>query len=98
MPLAVSEVLAIPNPVEDVNTTTFFVQGQGIAGIAVEIFDLAGQRVFDSGFTKGNRLDWHLQSENGLTVANGVYLYVVTVKGYDGTEVKSEIHKLVVLR
>jgi len=97
VPLVVSEVLAIPNPVKDVHTMTFLAEGQGIAGLEVEVFDLAGKRVFSSS-AKGNKLDWHLQSNEGSLVANGVYLYVVTVKGYDGTEVKSEIKKLVVLR
>jgi hypothetical protein len=31
-------------------------------------------------------------------MANGVYLYVVTVKGWDGSIIRSEVRKLVILR
>ncbi len=30
------------------------------------------------------------------TLANGVYLYVVAVKGYDGKVINSEVRKLVI--
>ena len=41
---------------------------------------------------------YDLSDEHGNVSANGVYLYVVTVKGWDGTTVRSEIRKLIVLR
>jgi hypothetical protein len=31
-------------------------------------------------------------------IANGVYLYVVRVRGFDGREYASEVRKLVILR
>jgi len=74
------------------------VEGSGIRDIAVQVFNLTGVRVFDSGFVQGNQLDWHLQSDEGFIVANGVYLYVVTVRGWDDSIIRSEVRKLVVLR
>ena len=59
----------------------------------VEVFSLSGRRVFQSGWTTGRRLSWDLS-----TIANGVYLYVVTVQGADGQTATSKISKLVVLK
>jgi len=96
-PLAVSAVTNFPNPISG-NGTTFTVEGSGIRGIAVQVFNLTGVKVFDSGFVHGNQLDWHLQSDEGFIVANGVYLYVVTVRGWDGSIIRSEVRKLIILR
>jgi hypothetical protein len=73
----------------------FRVQGSGITSIQVRIFDLSGKQVFDSPETLGTTLDWHYRSSS---VANGVYLYVVTVRDTEGRKVTSKIHKLVILR
>jgi len=76
----------------------FAVAGQGIEDARVQIYDLAGQRIFDSGYEKGQTVEWHLNTDAGHLAANGVYLYAVTVRGYDGREVMSKVGKLVVLR
>lgn len=60
--------------------------------------NLAGKRVFDSGFAAGKTLQWNLLNTKGSVVADRVYLYVVTVRGFDGTELKSEVQRVVVLR
>jgi hypothetical protein len=77
--------------------TTFVVDGQGIDAMGVEIFGLDGQRVFAQQ-AAGTRLTWNLSAENGQSVANGVYLYVVTVRGSNGQALRSNVQKLVVLR
>lgn len=59
----------------------------------VEVFSLSGRSVFQSGWTTGEQLLWNLSA-----VANGVYLYVVTVQGANGEVVTSKLQKLVVLR
>jgi hypothetical protein len=41
---------------------------------------------------------WTGLSSSGQTLANGICLYVVTVKGYDGKIINSEVRKLVILR
>jgi len=94
---AVSAILVFPNPITT-SSAEFIVQGRGVEGIQVRVFNLAGAQVFDSGFVAGNTLEWNLMNGQGETVANGVYLYVVTVKGHDGSIIKSEIRKLVILR
>jgi len=62
------------------------------------VFNLAGQRVYESGFVPSSTLGWNLLNQRGERVANGVYLYVVTAKGFDGVVIRSKAKKLVVLR
>ncbi|MBI1741614.1 DUF11 domain-containing protein [Candidatus Acetothermia bacterium] len=80
------------------NAVQFKAEGQGIVGLQVQIFDLSGRRVRNSGFIKGNGLTWYLQDDRGNSVADGVYLYVMTVRGFDNKVIRSEVHKLVILR
>lgn len=77
----------------------FAVEGQRIAEIKVGIYSLKGKWIYDSGFVAGNRLTWHLESGRGeALVANGVYLYTLTVRDFNGEVVRSRVRKLVVLR
>ena len=75
----------------------FTAEGAGIMSIAVEIFDLRGRKVF-SDEALGNELIWLLRDDRGKALANGVYLYMVTVRGFDGSAIRREVRKLVVLR
>jgi hypothetical protein len=76
---------------------TFTALGQGITGIGVDIFDLNGRRIHAQEIA-GTRLRWDLRRPNGELIANGIYLYVVTVRGRDGTILRSEVSKLALLR
>jgi GH25 family lysozyme M1 (1,4-beta-N-acetylmuramidase) len=76
----------------------FAAVGDGIASLQVELFDLSGRKVFDSGEVQGNTFIWNLQNNAGRWLANGVYLYVVRVRGFNGELYVSEVKKLVVLR
>jgi hypothetical protein len=86
-----------PNPIRDVHTTTFSVKGVGIEEICVNIYDQTGLLVFTSGW-QPNDYDWHVESSDGETLANGVYLYVVLVRGVTGEVVVTETRKLAVYR
>jgi hypothetical protein len=74
----------------------FSAQG-AVKELRVEILALSGQKVFDSGPVLGNALDWKLLNSQGQPVANGVYLYAVTVRDPSGNVTK-KIGKLAVLR
>jgi hypothetical protein len=93
-------VTAVPNAVRDVHT--FHVKAESlemqIQQVQLTVFDSRGRRVSDSGWSSGRELAWHLTNERGSFVANGVYLYVVAVRGTDGRVVRSEMQKLTVLR
>lgn len=80
------------------NGVEFAIDGQGISSAQLEVFDLRGRNVFDSGEVQGNTFTWSLQNNAGQWLANGVYLYVVRVRGFNGEEYMSEVRKLVILR
>lgn len=100
IPLSVSKVYAAPNPASQRNDglVRFVAEGAGINQVRVEVFDLAGAKVFDSGFQAGRELSWNLLNNASRPVANGVYLYVVTAQGYGDQVSRSQVHKLVVLK
>jgi len=58
---------------------------------------LAGVKVFEQE-TFGNTLEFHALDDGGRPLANGVYLYMVTVKGFNGEMLRSEVRKLVIER
>lgn len=82
------------------NSFIFKVQARGLLKYAkIEILDLAGRGVFQSARMAGNTLRWNLRRNNdGAFVANGVYLYRVTIVGRDGEVIRSEIRKMLVMR
>jgi hypothetical protein len=79
------------------STLEFAVQGAGIVQTSVELFTLAGRR-FAHAIAAGTHVTLSLLDSHGGALANGVYLYVVTVRSWDGTERRSAVRKLAVLR
>jgi murein DD-endopeptidase MepM/ murein hydrolase activator NlpD len=80
------------------NLITFTVlMKEEIKNIELTIFDLSGKSVFYAS-CQGSEYAWSLLNDRGQRVANGVYLYVVRVRGFDGREYVSEVRKLVILR
>jgi hypothetical protein len=69
----------------------------GIKDFSVIIFDLSGKLVFRSDWVQ-NGFTWNLLDNRGQPLANGVYLYVITYRREDGTILRSEVKKLVILR
>jgi hypothetical protein len=80
------------------NGIEFAIDGQGVSSAQVEVFDLKGRKVFDSGEVQDNTFTWDLQNNAGQRLANGVYLYVVRVRGFKGEVYVSEVRKLVIVR
>ncbi len=76
----------------------FRVEGQQIAAVQVDVYNLKGEKLFDSGAVAGQTLRWDLQAGSSNRLANGVYLYVVTVRGTDGRVIRDQVRKLVLLR
>jgi N-acetylneuraminic acid mutarotase len=75
----------------------FSVQGSGIKAIELQLYELSGRRVLERS-TVGQSLAMELLDQSGKPLANGVYLYVITVQGDAGENARSEVRKLVVLR
>src|SRR2546421_6988405 len=55
-----------------------------VVQLRLEVYDEAGQKLFDTEQRGGNVLDWHLENSSGERVADGSYLWVVTVKSLSG--------------
>ncbi len=72
-------------------------EASGAKDLSIQIFNLSGKLVFHTDWVE-NGFEWNLLNDRGQRLANGVYLYVVYVKGWDGTVMRSEVKKLVILR
>ena len=81
----------------DEDATTFVAHGQGIRGLSVDVYSLDGEGVAHLS-APGQSLQWGHVNNEGQPVANGVYLYRVTVEGADGATMSGPVRKLVVLR
>jgi len=93
---AVESFAISPNPL-GMTGAKLLVKGTGIAGIKVEVFNLAGAKVFEQE-ASGDTLEFRAMDNKGNLLANGVYLYIVTVRGLDGEAIRSEVRKLVIIR
>jgi flagellar hook assembly protein FlgD len=74
------------------------VTAQAAERVELQVYNLNGQPVFDSGAVPGQTLQWNLQNNAGQLVANGVYLYRVTTWNAAGQATSSQIRKLFVMR
>lgn len=93
-PLAFREPIAIKR----LGGFSFAAFGTDIESLKLEVFDLTGRKLYDSGFVAGPALSWNPLANKGSRAANGVYLYVVTVRGFHGEMFRSQVKKLVLLR
>lgn len=94
---AVGLSLQAVNAISSLQEVRFQIQGSGVETAQVLVFDLSGNRLYDSGMTSPTALAWKLTTERGQRVANGVYLYIIRIRG-SGTEQTSAVHKLAVVR
>jgi hypothetical protein len=69
-----------------------------IESVRVQVYDLRGALIFDSGPTQGPTVQWNLNTTRGALASNGVYLYVLTARARDGSLLRSEVRKITVLR
>jgi hypothetical protein len=80
--LVVESFYAGPNPFAD--EVTFGYQGSGIASVmSVEVYDLAGHRVWADEQANVSEIVWDGTNDAGMQLANGGYIYLVTAT--DGT-------------
>lgn len=94
--LSLRRIVGPPNPLRK-ETGIFNVEGSAIEGIRLELFNLAGRKVFE-GEAQGKSLTFSTFNTRGRPLANGVYFYVLLVRGFDGKTIKSSIRRLVILR
>ncbi|MBI1744294.1 hypothetical protein HYR54_14670 [Candidatus Acetothermia bacterium] len=63
----------------------------------LQVFTLAGRKLVEQTEKTGS-LEFEGTTPNGDLLANGLYLYTLTVKGADGKLIRSELRKLAVRR
>jgi hypothetical protein len=80
--LVVTDVVVKPNPFDDEAIFTF--EGTGVPDtITVEIYDLSGHPVWSDTKANVTEIVWDGTDEAGMNLANGPYLYVMTLTGAD---------------
>jgi M6 family metalloprotease-like protein/uncharacterized repeat protein (TIGR01451 family) len=72
-------------------------EGVGIASVQLQLYNLAGQLILDQE-SQGDMLTLPAKTAQGRALANGVYLYVVRVRGFNEEVYVSEVRKLVIVR
>jgi hypothetical protein len=55
-----------------------------VVQLRLEVFNEAGQKLFDTELHGGNVLDWHLQDGAGERLPSGLYACVLTIKSLSG--------------
>ncbi len=70
------EAVVRPNPVKR-GDATFEVRGPDVEDLQVTIYDLAGKKVFTSGWQPGPTLLWDLRNDDGERLANGAYIFIL---------------------
>src|SRR5687767_4929894 len=61
-----------------------FVSPGTVVQLRLEVFNEAGQKLFDTELRGGNVLDWHLQDGAGERLQTGSYACVLTIKSLSG--------------
>jgi hypothetical protein len=51
--------------------------------VRLEVFNKAGELVYDSGFVAGAELTWGLRNMGGAEISSGLYAYPLTIKDAD---------------
>lgn len=94
-----TSIRVYPNPVTSVHTATFEVVGplaEQVSELRVGIYDLSGHLVWEES-VQGDVLLWHAETLSGEYLANGIYLFVVTMV-VDGQTLVVQQGKLAVLK
>ena len=61
-----------------------FTAASSVVQMRLEAYDLRGRKIFDNELRGGNVMDWHLETGQGQTLADGSYLCLITVKSLSG--------------
>ena len=101
--LKLKSVANWPNPFQEQTTFTFTAAGETRPSSGeIAIFTVSGRKIKTIRLTPNelnigfNRVDWDGRDEDGDRIANGTYMYRVTIE--DGEAKQQVIESLVVLR
>ena len=79
------------------NDFYFAAQEGKVDALQVDIYNIQGKEIYSGDARSGKATRWNLRTTLGNRVANGVYFYVVTVHGADGTMSRA-VGKIAVVR
>jgi len=83
---------------QDLKNGWLFRAAGEVSALRLEVTDLSGRTVYDSGFVKGESLSWTRVSGQNKPLSAGVYLYRLRAQDPNGAELTSELRKLIVRR
>ena len=67
-----------------------------ILNTTVDIFDLAGRKIWSFSQSSADDITWNLISNDGQRVKTGIYLYRVSIKTSD-SDITSKTNKMLVV-
>jgi len=91
------KIVVKPNPVRSI-LAVIEASDLSVTSISIDIYNLAGEHVFASGWLPGRRLEWDLRNDEGELLANGVYLFIARVRDASGSERRSAVRKVFIAR
>lgn len=100
VPGLVPEIFSVSNYPNPVRTSTKFViehdRPETVLESHLQIFDLAGRKIFDKQYSNSDNMRWDLQDSSGSTVSPGVYIYKISIKTLN-SEFTSKANKVIVV-
>ncbi len=95
--ILIRDVANYPNPFSE-DTNIIYLLNQGGAEVRIRIFTVGGRliRVIRDapGNLNYNQVSWDGRDEQGDEVASGIYLYVIDVKGEDGSTATTPVGRM----
>lgn len=93
------KVYNYPNPVKTTNTTTIIVENdrpETILNTYVEVFDIAGRKIWSKSQSNADNITWNLVTDNGSKAKTGIYFYRVNIKTTN-SDVCSKTNKMLIV-
>ncbi len=99
--ILIRDVANHPNPF-DHTTRIIYLLNQSGADVRISIYTVGGRRIRvlenAPGDLNYNEIEWDGTDDEGDRVANGLYLYVIEVRGEDDTNATSDVGRMVKMR
>ena len=90
-------IYVYPNPVEtQANIVVSHDRPETVLKMTVEIFDIAGRKIWSFSQSTVNNNSWDLIANNGQKVRSGLYLYRVSIKTTNG-DISSKTNKMLIV-
>ena len=100
--LSIADLFNYPNPFADETQFTFRHNQQGALDVEIKVYTIAGRLIQTLRTTSTGdmmvRVPWDGRDRDGDRIANGVYLYKVTVRTLDGRFTSEALGKLSIVR